>query len=104
MCSRSSQSLGYVLYLQVIATVRSRAKFPKELEELGATPVLVDFRAPDAEIRRAADEALQVYGRVDVLVNNAGTVNGGTQPVEEMRCVRCSTRSLLCVNRVVATV
>lgn len=57
---------------QVVATVRSLSKFPTVLKEAGAQPIIVDFAASDEELRRAAERAIESYGNVDVLVNNAG--------------------------------
>ena len=67
--------------IQVIATVRSLTKFPQHLREQGARPLVLDLSDPDKEIKRAAEDALQVYGRVDVLVNNAAW--GLVDPWEE---------------------
>lgn len=49
--------------------------------------LLLNLYDTDDKIREAAEEALQVYGHVDVLVNNAGTNYIGYGPVEETRCV-----------------
>ncbi|PCH37048.1 NAD(P)-binding protein [Wolfiporia cocos MD-104 SS10] len=67
---------------KVIATVRSLSKFPASLKDAGAQPVVLHLNAPDAEIRKAGEEALRVYGHIDVLVNNAGY--GVISPVEEL--------------------
>lgn len=63
--------------------MRSLKKFPDVLKEGGANPLVVDFNSPDAEIIQAASSALQIYGHVDVLVNNAGS-STGVGPVEEI--------------------
>lgn len=70
---------------QVVATVRSLAKFPRALRDVGAQPLVLDLEASDEEIREVAQDALQIYGHVDVLVNNAGTNAFGYGPVEEIR-------------------
>ncbi|KAJ3556269.1 hypothetical protein NM688_g2120 [Phlebia brevispora] len=57
---------------KVIGTVRAASKFPAELREAGALPLVVDLCASDEEIKRAAEAALSIFGSVDVLVNNAG--------------------------------
>lgn len=49
---------------------------------MGGQPLLLDLSASDADIRRVIEEALKIYGRVDVLVNNAGW--GVVGPVEEL--------------------
>ena len=80
-------NLGSCMLSQVIATSRSLARLPKELEEHGAKSLLLDLCAPDEDIRQAAETAIAVYGHVDVLVNNAGTAETASVPVEELRCV-----------------
>lgn len=68
--------------VQVIATVRSLAKFPESLKAAGAHPLVLDLGASDSDILKAGEEALKVHGYIDVLVNNAGY--GGLSPVEEL--------------------
>jgi NADP-dependent 3-hydroxy acid dehydrogenase YdfG len=63
--------------------VRSLSKFPQELEKAGARPLVIDFTSPDVDIIQAASSAIEIYGHVDVLVNNAGS-NSGVGPVEEI--------------------
>ncbi|KAI0338418.1 NAD-P-binding protein [Trametopsis cervina] len=67
----------------VIATVRSIDKFPASLRDGGALPVILDLESSDQEIKQAAQEAIGIFGRVDVLVNNAGTCFT-VGPVEEV--------------------
>ncbi|KAJ3540276.1 hypothetical protein NMY22_g4365 [Coprinellus aureogranulatus] len=58
---------------KVIATARGRsvAKLD-ELRSKGAATLELDVAAPLDTIHASAKEALAIYGRVDVLVNNAG--------------------------------
>ena len=68
---------------QVIATVRSLEKFPAELKERGARPLVLDLDSSDEAIQTAAREAIQIFGHVDVLVNNAASNLHGYGPIEE---------------------
>ena len=43
---------------------------------------MLDLNASDTAIRRAGEDALKIYGKIDVLVNNAGW--GVLGPVEEL--------------------
>ena len=45
----------------------------------------LDVTSPFGEIKKCIDEALAIWGRIDVLVNNAGTVTFGVG--EELGCV-----------------
>ncbi|KAI0687096.1 NAD-P-binding protein [Cytidiella melzeri] len=69
---------------KVIATVRSLPKFPVSLRDGGAQPLILDLNDSDEGIKAAAIRAIQIYGRVDVLINNAGT-NSAVGPVEEVQ-------------------
>ncbi|KAJ3556273.1 hypothetical protein NM688_g2122 [Phlebia brevispora] len=66
----------------VIGTVRSLAKFPEELRTAGVLPLVADFSQSDDELKKAAQDALTLFGTVDVLVNNAAT--GVVGPLEEV--------------------
>ncbi|KZT02818.1 NAD(P)-binding protein [Laetiporus sulphureus 93-53] len=81
-------SLAQYVLLQgdhVVATVRSLSKLPDTLRDAGAKALVLDLNACDADIRRAGEEALKVYGHIDVLVNNAAY--GVVAPVEELKQV-----------------
>jgi NAD(P)-dependent dehydrogenase (short-subunit alcohol dehydrogenase family) len=77
-CDRGLTTLG-----QVIAAARDATKIPASLG--GAKAHTLDPSGPEAEVKRAALAALEIYGRIDVLVNNAGY--GVPSVVEELRCV-----------------
>ncbi|KAI9838167.1 MAG: hypothetical protein M1837_002629 [Sclerophora amabilis] len=57
---------------KVIATARNPASIPSEVRENGAHVIALDLSTSASTIQSACDEALKVYGKVDVLVNNAG--------------------------------
>jgi NAD(P)-dependent dehydrogenase (short-subunit alcohol dehydrogenase family) len=48
----------------------------------------LDVSAPFAEVQRQVEAAIAMWGRVDVLVNNAGTVGRAFGPSEALGCVR----------------
>lgn len=66
---------------KVIAAARDISRIPISLKE--AAHLRMDLDSSDAELKEAAHKALKVYGRVDVLVNNAGY--GSNTVVEELR-------------------
>ncbi|KAJ5135626.1 uncharacterized protein N7515_004904 [Penicillium bovifimosum] len=64
----------------VIATARNADRIA-HLKKIGAATMQLDITVSQSELDRKAEEAIAVYGRVDVLVNNAGYTQFGT--VEE---------------------
>jgi NADP-dependent 3-hydroxy acid dehydrogenase YdfG len=71
----------------VIATVRSLAKLPAVLKEAGVRPLALNLDESDDIVQQVAESAIQIYGHVDVLVNNAGSTLFGYGPIEEVRSV-----------------
>lgn len=67
---------------KVVASSRSLPTL-SAAKDLGAHPLELDVAAPPSEIKAKVDEAVKVYGRVDVLIANAGIVQFG--PIEEIR-------------------
>lgn len=67
---------------KVIATARNVDTIA-HLQEIGAVTMQLDVTAPQDELNRKAQEAISAYGKIDVLVNNAGYTQFGT--VEESR-------------------
>ncbi|KAK7005986.1 NAD(P)-binding protein [Favolaschia claudopus] len=55
---------------KVIAAVRKIPSVPDSIK--AAKPLVLDLNASDEEIKKTGAEALKIYGRIDVLVNNAG--------------------------------
>ncbi|KAJ7646745.1 NAD-P-binding protein [Roridomyces roridus] len=67
---------------QVIAAVRKVSSIPESIKD--AKPLVLDLNASDSEIKQAGAEALKIYGRVDVLVNNAGyCLTGYTEELDD---------------------
>ncbi|RDW77990.1 hypothetical protein BP5796_05842 [Coleophoma crateriformis] len=56
---------------QVIATSRDASKLT-ELKNLGATTLAVNISAPSDVLNQFAAEAVKIYGKIDILLNNAG--------------------------------
>ncbi|KAK4032345.1 hypothetical protein C8A01DRAFT_50851 [Parachaetomium inaequale] len=57
---------------KVIATGRNAATKLKHFDGTGAAIVDLDVSLPEADVKKIVDEAAKIYGRIDVLVNNAG--------------------------------
>jgi len=62
--------------LRVIATAR-RPETLAPLKEKGAAALALDVTSPVEDLKKFATEAINVYGQVDYLVNNAGYLQGG---------------------------
>lgn len=90
---------------KVIATGRNAATKLAHLKETGAAVLDLDVTLPEAEIFAKVKEAHQIYGRIDVLVNNAGYIESGA--VEDMsldrvqRCLETNVFGSLKVTRAV---
>ena len=66
----------------VAATSRDATKLG-ELEKLGALVLSLDITASQKEINKVIDTAVEHFGSIDILINNAGYVLEGA--VEEVR-------------------
>ncbi|KAK0484457.1 hypothetical protein IW261DRAFT_1330928 [Armillaria novae-zelandiae] len=63
---------------KVIATARARSVHQiVDLKDKGAETLELDVTAPLDELKKTAEKAVGIYGRVDVLVNNAGYILAG---------------------------
>jgi NAD(P)-dependent dehydrogenase (short-subunit alcohol dehydrogenase family) len=56
---------------KVIATARNASKLA-DLKAAGADTLQLDVTAPLPDLKKKAEEAFKLYGRIDYLVNNAG--------------------------------
>ena len=73
----------------VVATARNVDKI-KHLAELSPAPSLLqlDVLASQDELQSKVDQAIQLYGKIDVFISNAGYVGVGT--LEESRWADCA--------------
>lgn len=62
---------------QVIATSRDLEKL-KNLERAGAATLQIDITDSQQNLRDKVTQAISIYGKIDVLVNNASYVSIGT--------------------------
>lgn len=67
---------------KVIATARNLERISR-LREIGAATLQLDVTASQDELNSKAEEAISIYGRVDILLNNAGYTQFGI--FEEIR-------------------
>ena len=79
---------------QVIATMRNTAKSADLLQMAQANELEIDIQAldvqDDASVKNAVDYSMSTYGRIDLLVNNAGAGYLGTTEqtsIEDLRKV-----------------
>ena len=61
---------------RVIATSRSVSRLT-HLKDKGAAPLALDHNQSYEHVKAAVNEALKIYGGVDILVNNAAYVQTG---------------------------
>lgn len=61
----------------VIATARKVDKL-KPLEQAGAAILQLDVTDGQSKIQSTIRDAINIYGRIDVLVNNAGFITSGS--------------------------
>jgi NAD(P)-dependent dehydrogenase (short-subunit alcohol dehydrogenase family) len=60
---------------QVIASSRNPAKIPELVEELlasGGRWLVLDIAKPEADIKQIITDVYKIFGRIDILINNAG--------------------------------
>lgn len=91
----ASSGLGLILAVhalkaghQVIAAMRNPSRSPHavtSIESVGGTVFQLDATDSQAELASKIYEAEKIYGRIDVLVNNAGYSTLG--PAEKFRLV-----------------
>ena len=62
---------------RVIATARQAHERLSHLKALGAAILELDVTASQSELDAKIEEAIGIYGGIDVLVNNAGYVEAG---------------------------
>jgi NAD(P)-dependent dehydrogenase (short-subunit alcohol dehydrogenase family) len=70
---------------KVIATARNASARLGHLKDSGAAILDLDVTASESELSAKVAEAIQIYGNIDVLVNNAGIFEWGL--IEETRQV-----------------
>jgi len=89
---------------KVIATGRNPAKL-SVLANTGAHLLTLDVTSPLDELKTIVKEAVQVYGRIDVLINNAGYIEMGTieetTPERTMHQFNTNVFGLLNVTRAI---
>jgi NAD(P)-dependent dehydrogenase (short-subunit alcohol dehydrogenase family) len=68
---------------KVIATSRGASSRLLNLQEAGAAILDPDITSPEPEIFAKLEQAIEIYGEIDVLVNNAGFFKWGL--IEESR-------------------
>lgn len=69
---------------QVIATGRNLSKL-QHLKEAGASILELDITSPQQSINSTVAQAINIHGKIDVLLNNAGYVATGL--FEDLECV-----------------
>lgn len=83
---------------KVIATARNVDKI-KHLENAGAATLRLDITDSQQSIRDTVLKALSIYGRIDVLVNNAAYIAIGTWEDLEYVCAANLLHFLLMLHR-----
>lgn len=73
---------------KIISISRSKEKMEKAKKELGANAGKVEFLQADVsnfdELEKLSTEIEKKYGKIDVLINNAGTIRAGS--IESLTC------------------
>lgn len=72
ICKRLAKE-GYAIVINHFKTPEAAEKLKSELDEMGAESIIVEANVADhEESKMLIDSAKETFGRVDVLVNNAG--------------------------------
>jgi NAD(P)-dependent dehydrogenase (short-subunit alcohol dehydrogenase family) len=68
---------------RVVATARGDVARLASLKDAGAAVLSLDVTASQADINAKVEEAINIYGGIDVIVNSAGYIEAGI--AEEIR-------------------
>ena len=72
ICKRLAKE-GYAIVINHFKTPEAAEKLKGELDEMGAESIIVEANVADhEESKMLIDTAKETFGRIDVLVNNAG--------------------------------
>lgn len=65
------------ILILAVATSRRAEERLQDLKAAGAAILELDTTVPQTQLNAVMNEALKIYGGIDVLVNNAGYIEAG---------------------------
>ncbi len=98
---------------KVVITARREAPLMEvadKIREAGGEvlPVVSDI-SKDEDAKRVAAETLEAFGKIDILINNAGVLDGGLKAIDSFtdddmnRVIDINTKGTMCMMRAVTT-